>query len=317
MLGRDPQLLYEFLMEHNLHRFAGGVAHERPWWYYAPIVAVACLPWAPLLPCLLRHLACRDPQVVVSRSRPLGYLLLCSGWCLVFFTLSRGKLPLYILPSLAPLALALGWYLDQMLWRLQPGSIAGWIRNLLPGATLVGMAAAWGVVGGVLWWRGMVGNVSFTVAGVVGVAGVLAALLLVRRRQSAVLAWAACAAVGLAVDADLAHRLVPAVARARSPLVAAAETVRLRGAALACPGQQWATFAFACRGDVLDIEKASATQLWTFARSHPATFVISAPGHADRLCRDCPPGLASEVVRRGDGWTILLVRQDARAASGR
>jgi dolichol-phosphate mannosyltransferase len=313
VLRRDPQLLYEFLVEHNLHRFAGGVAHERPWWFYGPVLALACLPWAPLLPWSLRLLTRSEPEARSARTRPLGYLLLSAGWCVAFFTASRGKLPLYILPALPPLALMVGWYLDQVLWRPQPSAASQFVRTLMPRLTLVAVLVAWAITGIVLWRRGMVGT-SPMVATTVGAAIGLAALLVVLRRyRSAALAWAACAAVSLAVDADVAHRLVPALAVARWPLAAASGSMPVRGAALACPGQQWATFAFACRGDLLDTDHASSEQLWEFARAHAATFLIGAPGAVEDLRRECPAELWGEVVRRGDGWTILLLH---RAANG-
>src|SRR5262249_42451662 len=45
VLARDPQLLYDFVVDHHLRRFAAGTEHDEPWWFYAPILAAGCLPW--------------------------------------------------------------------------------------------------------------------------------------------------------------------------------------------------------------------------------------------------------------------------------
>jgi 4-amino-4-deoxy-L-arabinose transferase len=78
----------------------GGVAHLEPWWFYLKVVAVAFLPWlAPLVMGTVRGLArWRDAE---SPTGPYAAAGLVAG--LVFFSVSKGKLPNYILP-LAPLA---------------------------------------------------------------------------------------------------------------------------------------------------------------------------------------------------------------------
>lgn len=81
-------------------RAVGGTVHVQPWWYYLAVCLVAFLPWAgPLFLGTVRGLArWRDPD------SPTGpYAAAAFGAGLVFFSLSRGKLPNYILP-LAPVA---------------------------------------------------------------------------------------------------------------------------------------------------------------------------------------------------------------------
>jgi hypothetical protein len=47
----------------------------------------------------------------------MGFLLLTSGWCLLFFSLSDCKLPTYILPAFPFLSLAFGAFLAHTRWQ--------------------------------------------------------------------------------------------------------------------------------------------------------------------------------------------------------
>src|SRR5579884_3561732 len=121
MTLREPAFAREFLLEHHLLRFLGPSFHEEPFWFYVPVVLVACLPWSLLLWPLTRFLFARSPGIEQWRPRALGWCLLWSGWCFLFFSLSRGKLPTYILPAAPALAVLLGWYLDVALFQTVPG----------------------------------------------------------------------------------------------------------------------------------------------------------------------------------------------------
>ena len=81
-------------------RAVSGTAHVEPWWYFLGVCLVAFLPWAgPLFVGTIRGLTrWHDPE---SPTGPYAAAAFTAG--LVFFSLSKGKLPNYILP-LAPLA---------------------------------------------------------------------------------------------------------------------------------------------------------------------------------------------------------------------
>ena len=99
--------LDRFFIGENVDRFTTARYNDpRALWYYIPIVAGGMLPWSPFmllwLPALGR---------LVTRSRHITSTELRLVWWaaapLVFFTISIGKQPRYILPILPPLAILL------------------------------------------------------------------------------------------------------------------------------------------------------------------------------------------------------------------
>jgi 4-amino-4-deoxy-L-arabinose transferase len=88
-----------FFWEQHVERYiSGSLAHGQPFWFYAPVLAAALMPWTPALLLLARRALYRD-----ARRR---FLLLWLLFVLVFFSFSKNKLPGYLLP-LAPAAAAL------------------------------------------------------------------------------------------------------------------------------------------------------------------------------------------------------------------
>ena len=47
---RNPQFLREFLLQHNLERFATNMYHHRqPFWYFIPVLLLGAMPWTALV----------------------------------------------------------------------------------------------------------------------------------------------------------------------------------------------------------------------------------------------------------------------------
>ncbi|MBK5512182.1 MULTISPECIES: lipid IV(A) 4-amino-4-deoxy-L-arabinosyltransferase [unclassified Pseudomonas] len=122
--SQEPDFWRFFFWHEHIQRFAGEDAqHDAPWWYYLPLLVAFSLPWAVLLPTALK-------QAWQSRRQAsIGFLLLWMVMPLIFFSLSKGKLPAYILPCLLPLALLLGNALADRL-KLEQGRALG-INGLL------------------------------------------------------------------------------------------------------------------------------------------------------------------------------------------
>lgn len=101
------EYLQGFFVGDNFERFATDRFNDpRPWWFYLPVVAGGLLPWTPLA------LIWLGPMTQFLRGRrSVGTidlrLLLWALLPLVFYSLSVGKQPRYVLPVLPPLALLL------------------------------------------------------------------------------------------------------------------------------------------------------------------------------------------------------------------
>ena len=99
--------LQSFFVGDNFERFATDRFNDpRPWWFYLPVVAGGLLPWTPLA------LTWLGPIVgFITRRRDISTvelrLILWALLPLVFYTLSVGKQPRYVLPVLPPLAVLL------------------------------------------------------------------------------------------------------------------------------------------------------------------------------------------------------------------
>lgn len=132
---RVPQFFRVFFLEHNLERFGTNLyQHSQPFWYYIPVFLLSVLPWTVFtVPALWDAL--RDAwQIVRSRSREEDFaaeppqrewlsvfLLLWILIPIVFFSISRSKLPGYILPAIPPAAMLTASYLrsQQKIQRIQ------------------------------------------------------------------------------------------------------------------------------------------------------------------------------------------------------
>jgi 4-amino-4-deoxy-L-arabinose transferase-like glycosyltransferase len=147
---RNPEFLRVFFLQHNLQRFATNrYEHEQPAWYYLLVALFALLPWTVIA---LRALADAIRQAINEwRARRSKYhyvgherfgdafpefLVLWALFPIVFFSFSRSKLPGYILPSIPPMTILTGDYLNRIRQRgLQP-----WL--LLTHALLTGVTVA-------------------------------------------------------------------------------------------------------------------------------------------------------------------------------
>ncbi len=109
---RNPQFIRVFILEHNLERFATNLyQHRQPFWYYIPVLLLSLVPWTFFsIPALIDAVnSCvrdwRLPRESSDRKLIDSYpefLVIWSLFPILFFSISRSKLPGYILPSIAP-----------------------------------------------------------------------------------------------------------------------------------------------------------------------------------------------------------------------
>ena len=129
-LRNGTPFLQEFFWKHHFARFVtGALQHEQPFWFYAPVLIAGFFPWSPLLLLLFRKILYQD--------RRAAFLAAWFVWGFVFFSVSRNKLPGYLLPLLPALAALLGIALAQARQRS-----AGMIALLASCAALLSLVPA-------------------------------------------------------------------------------------------------------------------------------------------------------------------------------
>ncbi len=134
---RNPTFYREFFLEHNLERFATNrYQHHQPFWYYLAVLLIALMPWTVLaIRALIDGL---DVSVAewAARRKPLRYLghtragdafpeflVLWAIFPILFFSFSGSKLPGYILPSIPPLTILTGDYIN----RIRRDGLPAWL----------------------------------------------------------------------------------------------------------------------------------------------------------------------------------------------
>ncbi|WP_350449124.1 ArnT family glycosyltransferase [Paracidobacterium acidisoli] len=147
---RNPNFLRVFFLEHNLERFATNrFEHEHDFWFYLPVVILALTPWAVIAITAFAD-AVRESinewKARRAKNRYMGhiragdafpeFLVLWALIPIVFFSLSQSKLPGYILPSVPPLTILTGDYLN----RIRERGLKPWL--LITHAVLTGLLTA-------------------------------------------------------------------------------------------------------------------------------------------------------------------------------
>jgi 4-amino-4-deoxy-L-arabinose transferase-like glycosyltransferase len=99
---RNPEFLNYFFIHEHFARFSSSV-HERdkPFWFFLAVGAAGVLPFMGLIP-VLSHWS-RSAQATPGFDSRL-FLSLWVVVVIAFFSISRSKLPLYILPAFPPMA---------------------------------------------------------------------------------------------------------------------------------------------------------------------------------------------------------------------
>ncbi len=127
--------LNETLLKHSLNRYAGGWSHVRPFYYYFYNFPVQFLPWTLFLPGAVIYGFSRK---TLEERRAFLFPFVWFAVIFVFFSLSKGKRELYILPLYPAASLMVGKFLDDFLARItSPFTHKRWITIPLYGWTAV------------------------------------------------------------------------------------------------------------------------------------------------------------------------------------
>ena len=122
---RNPDFFRVFIIEHNFKRYlTPEFQHIQPFWFYVPVLLIAFAPWTLALVWSALFGALR----AWPKRRPSDATLLALCWaafCILFFSISKSKLPGYILPAVPPI----GLLLSRAYVRLVPQE--GWTFRLL------------------------------------------------------------------------------------------------------------------------------------------------------------------------------------------
>ena len=135
-LAEGREFVDVFLLNHNLQRFTSTVHnHPGPFVYYLPVLLVGLFPWSGLT---LPAVAGLSPRA----SRTDLFVMLWLVVPLAFFSVAGSKLPGYILPCLAPLALLMGRAADRLVRGDASPTWAGGRAVAVVGLVLAGLVAA-------------------------------------------------------------------------------------------------------------------------------------------------------------------------------
>jgi len=106
-----PGAVRFFMVHENLSRVTGTMdtMHWEPWWYFGPVLLMAAVPWTLYLPGAIY--AGVHPTEQEHHRRRLSLLLIIWAAVVVgLFSLSKVKLPAYILPAMPAVAVLVGRY---------------------------------------------------------------------------------------------------------------------------------------------------------------------------------------------------------------
>ncbi len=278
IIARNPDFAYHFFWEHNVARFLNSVNHPQPIWYYIPAVIVGWMPWGLLMFPLCAFLFSRSQALRSLRSMHLGYFVLWSGWCLLFFSLSKGKLPTYVLPAFPAIALLLGSLLDHVIRApATERSCQDLTQFLLRYGTytlcIVGLMV--GIAAYLLELETR--NVSVIYCGLW--VSTLIGLICFRRQLFPKRTVGVFASISFAIVFYSAHGILPAWGQRFAALPTASSSVREqlqdRSIPVACFGQDWGSVPFYLgRDDLHHFDSQSIHKLTDLVRQNKRAFLV-------------------------------------------
>jgi 4-amino-4-deoxy-L-arabinose transferase-like glycosyltransferase len=131
---RNPDFFRIFIIEHNFKRYlTPEFQHIQPFWFYVPVLLLALLPWSAIS--VIHLISVRRTWSSGNSLNSLNLFLACwTVFPIVFFSLSKSKLPGYILPTIPPFGLLIAQGVSLRVRKIRPGD--RWTR-IACGLTLI------------------------------------------------------------------------------------------------------------------------------------------------------------------------------------
>lgn len=275
----SPGFATKFFYTHNVTRFAGAF-HAQPIWYFIPVVLVAAHPWSFLSIGLVDYLFTSREDTRTLRTPLLGFLLLWAVWCVAFFSISKCKLPPYILPAMAPLSLVAAQYLDQVLFSRQQSWSLSQARHWAPWfATLTTCLAGIGFAVFALICELETTSVACAfIAFWTGIAVVAVVVKILSHNPLA--GWGMSLATATVLAVLVTHRELPRFAESQSlfsgasPLLADVE--RLEEKPLLTLGHEWSAVPFETgRSDIRNLNQLDPLNLGQNVGKEQSLYIIA------------------------------------------
>jgi len=129
---QNPQFFRVFIIEHNLARFSTDMyRHVQPFWYYVPVMLLSTMPWTLIFIAAVvegvRRWKHSCAEAIADDDGLTEFLLLWIVIVVLFFSISRSKLPGYILPAAPPCMILLADFLQRKLTVNERHGIGWWL----------------------------------------------------------------------------------------------------------------------------------------------------------------------------------------------
>ena len=183
VMKANPEFFQKFFIYEHFTRFTTKqLGRYQPWYYFVPVLLAGMLPWTLLMFDTLIN-TWRGSKLPGKAFNAARFLLVWAVFIYVFFTISDSKLPSYLLPMFPALALLMGKLLVEMNARRLFWLIAPMLPLTLLGVGFAPFTARLADTplqlqgySAYAWW--------LEAAALVWSLGVIAALVLLRRRQA-------------------------------------------------------------------------------------------------------------------------------------
>lgn len=310
---RHPEFAGYFFWFHNVLRFAQPFDHAGPPWQYLPGLLFSNLPWTLLLIPLIALLLRKSIRTAQRRPAALGVFLLSAVWIVAFFSIAGSKRPVYIVPALPPLALALGCALDALLPQVRWASVWNVLRrhrSALAWWTTAGVLIAGLAIAGAAVYAGLLTS-DRALLPMLALIGTLVCLISRQRDHRASWLWVGGATAALA--AFSVHELLPEYAgrfSMRHPIRMHAWRVPPRESAIYCYPHRFDSVSFYARqNEVVGYSRGQRPELIDALEQRRRALVVVQTKYLDEVLDDLPPSVECVKHQQERNITIVEVRR--------